>query len=390
MLSEDFYGKKPFVWWVGCVEDRIDPLKMGCLRVRIIGLHPKEKQLVPTEALPWAQQLHPTTGSQTASGPREGDWVWGFFQDGEAAQIPVVVGVFSGIDQAVNIAGKTFVQQRNEGFVGDGLTAAQVAAAPKPKENVDTRVAGKPATYPNLSRGIIERTGIANTNKNLSHACDVKAFVNAKIGKDTFLAKAIENIRTAIRALVKALGFDPTGLVSQAVSILKAIQVELKRIRDFIKVIQSIVQRIFNVINLLRAILAFILSLPARLVKFVLNCIKQVYNDIKKMIMDSIGGGDLPSLSELKDEIQKTGQAINATFTAATNVLNANASLTPAGQDIVNGLENISSIEDLGTVTSDIGSYISSEVTAVSSQFTSSQFNMNTDPNTPVEPTPEL
>jgi hypothetical protein len=106
--------------------------------------------------------------------------------------------------------------------------------------------------------------------------------------------------------------------------------------------------------------------------------------------MDSIGGGDLPSLSELKEEIQKTGQAINATFTAATNVLNANAALTPAGQDIVNGLENISSVEDLGKVTSDIGSYISTEVSAASSQFSSSQFNMNTDPNTPVEPTPEL
>jgi hypothetical protein len=390
MLSEDFYGKKPFVWWVGCVEDRIDPLKMGCLRVRIIGLHPKEKELVPTSALPWAQQLHPTTGAQTSSGPREGDWVWGFFQDGEAAQIPVVVGVFSGIDQAVNVAGKTFVQQKNEGFVGDGLSAAQVEAGPKPKENVDTRVSGKPATYPNLSRGIVERTGVYNTNSSLSHACDVKAIANAKIAKDTFLAKAIEKIRQAIRALIKALGFDPTGLVSQAISILQGIQAELKRIRDYIKVIADMIKRIFNIINLLRAILSFILSLPARLIKFVLNCIKKVFNDIKQLISSAVGIDGLPSLTELKQEIQTTGQVINDTFNAASNLLNANSALTPAAENIVNGLSDISSIEDLNTVTSDIGKYISSEVSAAATQFTSSQFNMNTDPNTPVEPTPEL
>ena len=168
MLSDDFYGKRPFIWWVGEVEDRIDPLKMGCIRVRIIGLHPKEKELVPTSALPWAQQLHPTTGSNSSAGPREGDWVWGFFQDGEAAQIPVVVGVFSGIDQFVNIAGKTYQRPSNFGFSGDSRTEAQVNAGPKPKENVDTRVAGKPSTYPNLSRGVIERTGIFNTNSSLS------------------------------------------------------------------------------------------------------------------------------------------------------------------------------------------------------------------------------
>ena len=32
--SKDFAGKNGFIWWVGVVEDRQDPLKLGRCRVR--------------------------------------------------------------------------------------------------------------------------------------------------------------------------------------------------------------------------------------------------------------------------------------------------------------------------------------------------------------------
>jgi hypothetical protein len=43
MITEDFYGKKQFIWWTGIVEDVLDPLEIGSVRVRIIGLHSENK-----------------------------------------------------------------------------------------------------------------------------------------------------------------------------------------------------------------------------------------------------------------------------------------------------------------------------------------------------------
>ena len=35
----NFIGKDGFNWWVGVVENRMDPLKLGRCQVRIFGYH---------------------------------------------------------------------------------------------------------------------------------------------------------------------------------------------------------------------------------------------------------------------------------------------------------------------------------------------------------------
>ena len=39
MNNENFMGLGGFLWFFGVVEDRQDPLKVGRLRVRIVGVH---------------------------------------------------------------------------------------------------------------------------------------------------------------------------------------------------------------------------------------------------------------------------------------------------------------------------------------------------------------
>jgi len=94
-----------FVWWQGVVEDRIDPLKLGRCRVRILGYHTDNKVDgigIPTDHLPWATPVQPITSAAmngigtTPMGPVEGTWVFGFFRDGENAQEPVIMGTFGG------------------------------------------------------------------------------------------------------------------------------------------------------------------------------------------------------------------------------------------------------------------------------------------------------
>lgn len=98
----DFFGKKDFTWFVGVVEDRDDPVKMGRVRVRAFGWHSEDLDKIPTEELPWALPINPiNTGAVSGLGDSptglvEGSWVVGFFLDGDRGQEPVIMGSLSG------------------------------------------------------------------------------------------------------------------------------------------------------------------------------------------------------------------------------------------------------------------------------------------------------
>lgn len=103
--TNNFIGFDGFVWFQGVVEDRLDPLKLGRVRVRILGIHTEEKEKIPTEDLPWAYPIQPLTSAamngigEVPLGPVEGTWVIGFFRDGDSCQEPVIFGTIAGIPQ---------------------------------------------------------------------------------------------------------------------------------------------------------------------------------------------------------------------------------------------------------------------------------------------------
>lgn len=98
MNSLDQYIGGEFAWFTGVVEDIIDPMQMGRVRVRCFGYHTDDKAEIPTESLPWALVMTPVTSAgmsgigQSATGVLRGSWVIGFFRDGKSAQDPIVMG----------------------------------------------------------------------------------------------------------------------------------------------------------------------------------------------------------------------------------------------------------------------------------------------------------
>ncbi len=89
-------GLEGFIWFIGTVEDRDDPEKMGRVRVRCFGWHTENKSMISTDSLPWSHPVFPVNNPMTTYAPKEGDMVFGFFLDGDSAQNPVVVGVLPG------------------------------------------------------------------------------------------------------------------------------------------------------------------------------------------------------------------------------------------------------------------------------------------------------
>ena len=94
-FKNDFLGYN-FTWFIGEVESRFDPLKVGRVKVRCFGWHPSKEEL-PTDDLPWAQTIQPVTAPAAApTGLSTGVWVFGFFMDGDKAQRPMIMGQIPG------------------------------------------------------------------------------------------------------------------------------------------------------------------------------------------------------------------------------------------------------------------------------------------------------
>jgi len=90
---QDFAGVGSFVWWMGRVVDRADPETLGRVKVRCLGWHTDDVEQLPTDALPWAHVIYEPSPTPKIDPPRIGDWVVGFFADGNEAQQPYVLGV---------------------------------------------------------------------------------------------------------------------------------------------------------------------------------------------------------------------------------------------------------------------------------------------------------
>ena len=132
VFNPGFLGSS-FNWWIGQVPDdsywrdnivstKSDNPEGGDgwgyrYKVRIIGLHDRDEESIPSDQLPWAQVMYPVTagGGQASSfqtpNIRQGMFVFGFFLDGTDMQVPVIMGVLGN-------NGKTRLQKGTKSFDG--------------------------------------------------------------------------------------------------------------------------------------------------------------------------------------------------------------------------------------------------------------------------------
>ena len=88
-------------FFVGNIESITDPLKNGRVKCRVLGDHTSDKEILPTDDLPWATPLndihsHSSAGKgQTPLGLRVGSWVVGFYLDAKK-QRPMILGSIAG------------------------------------------------------------------------------------------------------------------------------------------------------------------------------------------------------------------------------------------------------------------------------------------------------
>jgi hypothetical protein len=319
-------GYDNFVWWIGVVEDREDPLKLGRCRVRIFGSHTENLQLIPTDTLPWAIPVYPVNNSRNWASPNEGEYVFGFFQDGLSCQAPVMMGVFPGVTQGEPKAGTGFsslakkaniVATASSNAVTTTTTATMPAAATTTAAtttNTNTTTPTEPSVPKNAPAMVRFRVGepttptnaysangtmLQITNSQVSHACDFRFlidFPNLDIGViqnpialieqsiknaknkaaaiiRTMLAQIIDNFRLILKGVTIALNLDPTGQIAKAISLARE---AIRTINYYSKKLAEIVGNAALMIALLsqlKQIIEWIKSLPANILAMLQGCL---------------------------------------------------------------------------------------------------------------------
>lgn len=96
-------GMQGFKWFIGKVEDVNDPLQIGRLRVRAFMVHTEDSSILPSDLLPWSFVSQDITSAAnegigtSPTGATVGTMVWGFYLDGDHAQMPMVCGTIAGM-----------------------------------------------------------------------------------------------------------------------------------------------------------------------------------------------------------------------------------------------------------------------------------------------------
>ena len=115
LFNKHFVGRDGFNWWIGQIppEESWRENKTGTrdasntaakgfgerYRVRIMGYHTANADDIPDDELPWAYVMYPVTaggggrGSTQNANLTQGTFVFGWFMDGEDAQLPIIMGV---------------------------------------------------------------------------------------------------------------------------------------------------------------------------------------------------------------------------------------------------------------------------------------------------------
>lgn len=165
LFNSGFLGSH-FNWWIGQIaddstwRDNILPGKFADAntipgwgrryKVRIIGLHDRSEATIPSDQLPWAQVMYPVTagGGQTNSSQtpnlRQGNFVFGFFLDGQDQQVPVIMGVLGNNAQT---ALRTSIGNDDSNFAGtSGFATGKnpPRGSAKPKVPDEGKVVVKP------------------------------------------------------------------------------------------------------------------------------------------------------------------------------------------------------------------------------------------------------
>ena len=202
----------------------------------------------------------------------------------------------------------------------------------------DTTVKGLPTTSP-LAFGDLIDTSIDSTNNALAHACDFILDMKKSMGLKKFLRSVASKIREGIRAILRALGVsDLSGQYTWLVGKLNALKEDLDYVmKEWIQPIIDFEKEVLVVIGKINEVIKFILSLPAKILAMLNDCLNKLYDTIKNIMLDALAEAakDVP-LGAGSDQLDAAFKGVKESVSALSDGLQATVglALTAAGSSV--------------------------------------------------------
>ena len=292
LFKRYFVGRDGFIWWIGQVAPESTwkdntpgyPVANNSevrgfsqrYRVRIMGYHTADIDEIPDEELPIAYVMYPITsgsggrGSTQSANIAQGDFVFGFFLDGEDAQMPVIMGIlgnnqyaavsknitkarfvpFSGYTENDNVSSTSLNVDR-----GNEIVRQEGAKTPEGKSDNQGDKTGQPNNaIVNESQNTPEQKDAASEvaaeeeTKPLAQSEDCEPLPVGRIQKE------IQNIIVKIQKLQKSLYKYSGAVKNRFGDIQKQIDNEIEKVSKLIAgglktVFTTIEKNVLNTVN---------------------------------------------------------------------------------------------------------------------------------------------
>ena len=396
LFKRHFVGRDGFHWWIGQVADaktwrENNPSKRVSnnteskgfgqrYKVRIMGYHTAVPTDLPDEDLPWASVMYPVTagsgnnGSSQSVNILQGDFVYGFFLDGEDGQQPVIMGVagyndyqavmknvpdakfvpFSGLDASVANNNKLPVGSRKEGGAGeyvrqngsqgeqdvnkDQINSATLGLGDQDKANINDDDSTERALQPLAQSKVCEPLPLSKIQKQLQNSLQEIEKIRKSIyesqssAKEKFdeeqkkiddkIEKAAELVASAIKWVYQEIEQFIEFQINKAFK--NVYNIALPNERELVNTTSNTV---------LDTIKCFFKKLFKQLKEMVIKFIKDTVNKVINVpicFVENFVGGVLGSLSTtisgvfngINDLVESAIDIVDSGFDIATDVIN--------------------------------------------------------------------
>jgi hypothetical protein len=206
------------------------------------------------------------------------------------------------------------------------------------KNTGDQLKPGLPTTW-GMAISQVANTAVDFANNDLAHVCDFSSELVKDNQLKRFINSQANNIREAVRKIMKLLGFsDSTGQYQWIKDSLQSIQRGLKYLNE--EVIQPILDFeaiVIGYIAKIKKIIAYILSLPAKLLALLQDCLKNLYELVANAFTDITGGdGKSSEFDDIIKTAKSTAQTLKTTVTMSLQAASTAAGIATIASSVPN------------------------------------------------------
>jgi hypothetical protein len=207
------------------------------------------------------------------------------------------------------------------------------SASATPGNANDVSSVGLPTQSPQ-TRGDVSGS-INSTNQQLVHSCDFSLALQKNMALRKYIRAIAKWIREGIRKLRQSMSFgDPSGSYSEIINMLKAVAEYVQYVNDeYIQPIIEFEKYVLAVIVKIRAIIQWILSLPAKILAMLNECLTKMLKALGQIFTDewAAAGAEVGAIqsSDSGKAFEELSAAAKSAYTATKDLLTA--STTAAG-----------------------------------------------------------